>query len=709
MESVIRVSNENKQPSTKNSLVELPLEIIIYILEFLSLSDRISASQVCHLWHMASKDLKLHGNEVVVLHDDLTRPLKVFENSLGTFLNFLFEDVELGGKLNIFWDRFCPQMRSLSMYNCDVSEKTFVDILLRCSRLEILNVNGCRELLMSGRVLEQKCDIQLLSKTLVTLRELSLASNRYLSDALFNKFVAIAPNVEDLSLTGCQISFHSGLCKKFYPGNMSKSGNIMASESVLTFSNILQYIVSKAEKIRRLGFGNTLIDNAALSQLAEVPALHLEALHLQSCEQLNNAGILRLTEYQQTLVELDLSNCSRISDLSFTAICHNLQNLSKLNMQSCHAITNIGVAELHHLRKLVDLNLSHCEQVTGEGIEKGLCSYVNPLFQRLYLTALSLDERTVCCIAESLPGLIHLDLGWCFNAVTDMSIQAVWQHQVWLRSLKVTRCDKVTDAGLTGLGLRTGGSEHTKEQKNRTEVTNLVEKEISGMRLFDNDRVPHADPLHRISLRSKAEQDIVNDAKRKKVVLQMCEDQKNEEIENGFSLVRLRGLQELDLCGCNRITDVSLKYAFNFLELRHLNLSLCQQVTHIGISELASKNPSIETLIMNNCHNISDDGMINTVKHLSRLKHLEVQGCSQLSDASLIAIGQKCCNLKYLDISQCFGMSLEGSERMELHLPSLHTLHRRGLVSKEHPKASVQESKQVPPPPPAKFRFLLTR
>jgi hypothetical protein len=54
-------------------------------------------------------------------------------------------------------------------------------------------------------------------------------------------------------------------------------------------------------------------------------------------------------------------------------------------------------------------------------------------------------------------------------------------------------------------------------------------------------------------------------------------------------------------------------------------------------------------------------------------------------------------------------MSLEVSEHMELHLPSLQTLHRRGLVSKEHPKASVQEPKQVPPPPPEKFHFSLRR
>lgn len=487
---------------------------------------------------MASKDLRLHGSEVVVLQDDLTVPLHVFENSLGTFLNFVFKEVELGRKLAKFWDRFCPQMRSLSMHSCNVSEKAFVDILLSCSHLEILNLNGCHELLMSGRVLEHKPEVNLLRMNLVNLRELSLASNRYLSDALFNRFLAIAPNLEDLSLSGCQISFHTGLCKRFYPDGMSELGNIMASGSVLTFHNILKYIVSQAGKIKKLRFDHTLIDNSALSQLAEVPALHLRALHLDFCDQLSDAGILRLTEYQQTLTELNLRNCSRISDVALIAICHNLQNLSILNMKNCRAITNVGVAELQHLKKLVDLNLSDCEQVTGDGIERGLCTYMNTKFRRLFLTALSLDERTICLIAEYLPGLTHLDLGLCFNAVTDASIQAICHYQVWLRSLKLTHCNKVTDAGLTGIGLRAG---ETEQQKNKTDARELVENEISGMLSIGKDGGQHSDRLHKISLRSRAEQDIVNDAKRKKVILQMCEDQDAEEVENGFSLARLKG------------------------------------------------------------------------------------------------------------------------------------------------------------------------
>ncbi|XP_021941970.1 F-box/LRR-repeat protein 14-like, partial [Zootermopsis nevadensis] len=349
MESVIKISSESRHRSTEiDEFVELPIEIIIYILEFLPLSDRINASQVCHLWHNASKYHKLHSNEVVVLQDDLTRPLQVFENSLGTFPHFVFKNVKLGEILTEFWDRFCPQMQSLSIDSCDISEKTFVDILLKCSHLETLNVSGCYKLLKTGRVLEQKADVNLLSNTLVKLRELRLDLSLDLSDALFNRFMEITSNLEDLSLTRCLICFDFELCKEYYPGNMLDSGHTMASDSVLTYVNILQHIVSKARKISKLRFGFTDIDDAALSQLAEVPELHLERLHLQSCQQLNNAGILRLTEYQQSLTELDLSQCSGIGDPSLIAICHNLKNLLVLNIEECYATTNKGISELCH-------------------------------------------------------------------------------------------------------------------------------------------------------------------------------------------------------------------------------------------------------------------------------------------------------------------------------------------------------------------------
>ncbi|XP_068084113.1 F-box/LRR-repeat protein 7 isoform X2 [Anabrus simplex] len=363
--------------------IHLPTEIIIYIMEFLPLADRISASQVCHQWYEASREQKLHYNEVVILHDNISRPLQVFENSYGTFVNFVFKEVELGAKLSAFWDKFCPSMCSLGIYSCDVSERTFVEILARCVQLQSLRVNGCRELLMSGRVLEVESDVlQLLRKTLRKLKELSLSYNRYLSDALFNRFVAIAPNLEELSVTGCQISFHMGLYR----------------------------------------------------------------------------------------------------------------------------------------------------------------------------------------------------------------------------------------------------------------------------------------------------------------------------------------LRFLDICGCNRITDVSLKYAFNFPSLQHLDISRCQQVTRVGLTYLAVRNPSIETLIMSHCYNVIDEGLLSIVKCLYRLKHLDIKGCTHLTDVSIEAIGKYCCNMKYLDVSNCPGMTAESVDKMEKQLPVVHTVHRHGLrprIQSFLSDESIAEMKPIPPPPPRKkFSFL---
>ncbi|XP_067004031.2 F-box/LRR-repeat protein 14 isoform X1 [Anabrus simplex] len=678
--------------------IHLPTEIIIYIMEFLPLADRISASQVCHQWYEASREQKLHYNEVVILHDNISRPLQVFENSYGTFVNFVFKEVELGAKLSAFWDKFCPSMCSLGIYSCDVSERTFVEILARCVQLQSLRVNGCRELLMSGRVLEVESDVlQLLRKTLRKLKELSLSYNRYLSDALFNRFVAIAPNLEELSVTGCQISFHMGLYRKFYSKKMLANDNIVPSESVLTFPNILNFIISQAKKLKKLTFGHTLIDNAAVTQLAQVPSLNLMSLHLQSCDQLTNVGIIALTEHQKLLTELDLSECSRLTDHSLLAICNNLTNLTILNIRSCRAISDISVSEMCRLQKLKDLNLSHCELVTGKGIVQGLCSKVNPSFRRLNLSVLPLDEDTVCQVAEKLPGLTHLDLSWCFIAVTDRSVQAICTHLIWLHTLKLTACNRVTDSGLTGIQM-------TEEEENVIKNDMPIYEDSQTLDSTDED------PMHKISLRSRAEKEIVQDARRKQLVSQKCEDQTQGTTVSGNSLERLKGLRFLDICGCNRITDVSLKYAFNFPSLQHLDISRCQQVTRVGLTYLAVRNPSIETLIMSHCYNVIDEGLLSIVKCLYRLKHLDIKGCTHLTDVSIEAIGKYCCNMKYLDVSNCPGMTAESVDKMEKQLPVVHTVHRHGLrprIQSFLSDESIAEMKPIPPPPPRKkFSFL---
>ncbi|CAL7943108.1 unnamed protein product [Xylocopa violacea] len=568
---------------------QLPVDVIIHILSYLSMSDRMSARLVNRTWHEASLATEFIDQEKLVLGrpraDNLNKVLEVLQHSTRPFYHFTFREVELKSNMPI-WDQYGPHMRSLVLLCCDLSEKTLVEIFKYCKSLKVLHINACRECLMSGRLLEDENDIKELVQTFKHVQELSLGYNRFLSDALFNRLVAICPNLESLSLMGCQISFHCGLYKKFYPRGITLSD---ASNSVLTFLNILQYLKQQAARLKHLNFGYTLMDGTALATLSAMEDLRLESLMLQVSPTKNH-----ITE----------------------------ETMRKENMR----ILSANVVYLH--------------------------------------------EESIESISKSFPNLRQLELSLCYHGVTNKTIQMIFKELVHLQILKISHCVEVSDAGLTGMGLR--NHEYVEKEQ-------VVQKpEFTESRL-------------RISLRSKAEEEIVRDADRKREVMHLCENV-SEPLStfSGFSLIRLKCLQELDLSVCG-ITDVSLKHAFAFLELRILNLSQCQQITHIGLDYLSKNNPAIEYLNLNYCYNISDVGISYLAQRLHRLKRLLIQGCSQLTDRTLDFIKLYCKSLHYLDSRYCRGMTLAGRQSMT----HLNVDWSKNVVDMVSPENEVH-----PPPPP---------
>lgn len=219
---------------------------------------------------------------------------------------------------------------------------------------------------------------------------------------------------------------------------------------------------------------------------------------------------------------------------------------------------------------------------------------------------------------------------------------------------------------------------------------------------LENRAMPLRHP-YQISLRSKAEEDIVNDAKRKRIMLEMCDQTLNKEEINCslYSIRRLKGLRSLNLSSCNRITDVSLKYAFEFLELKTLSLSKCQQVSSIGINAILITCPSLEQLNLSECHNINDHTIEAITRKLHRLTHLHIERCSQLTDHTLDYIALNCRRLKHLDVRGCRSMCGEPSLRLE-HVRSL----KRIVMSKPGPYMpsmyeTTMKAPKAPPIPPS--------
>lgn len=327
-------------------------------------------------------------------------------------------------------------------------EKALGEALSECSHLEELHIISCHDILMSGRLLESKEERAILKKTLNQLKFLDLSSNRYLSDALFTRFAHLTNKMHTLFLNGCNISFHKGLYKKFYPSQNFDS----PSESVLTFKFILEFLRDQASTIKSLDFSSTLIDGSALSSLAQIQGLELSCLKLQQCDQLTNSGILELCNRQQCLVELDCSFCSRMTDQSLIAISNGLINLQKLYIRRCRALTDVGISELDKLVNLKVLDISECSTfITSKGIEEAICSKYNERMNELILGGLEITENVVLLITDNLPNLRVLDLGGCGNAVTNLCVQNICSKLQWLRELNLDHCYRVTDTGLTGV------------------------------------------------------------------------------------------------------------------------------------------------------------------------------------------------------------------------------------------------------------------
>ncbi|KAL7635630.1 UNVERIFIED_CONTAM: hypothetical protein RMT77_013447 [Armadillidium vulgare] len=263
---------------------------------------------------------------------------------------------------------------------------------------------------------------------------------------------------------------------------------------------------------------------------------------------------------------------------------------------------------------------------------------------------------------------------------------------VHLEVLLLNGCSAVSDIGLSGHGL--GNREGPVP-------------ESEGMQLsLESLGIRERDP-YKIALGSKAEKLIRQEGEVKKYLKKnMSQIISSSE----YGLKNLPGLKELNLCGCLRVSDLTLCHAIQFTELKHLNLSHCQQVNDEGVIQVSIHCPSMEEFFLSNCSNITDGAILVLSHRLRRLKALDVQKCIFLTNDALDSLSSCRC-LTYLDVSWCIKMTLEKVKVLKRRIPKLLNLHHRGIKSqRDEGKDDDDEvegfgdifigSKKAPTPPP---------
>ncbi|XP_068241934.1 uncharacterized protein [Palaemon carinicauda] len=657
------------------SINSLPYEVLSGIFYYLGVSDLLAASSVCKQWREAAASL-LSKRVTIMITDDAAPAVETFLASSIVYQNWVFKEVDLtmNEMCRKWMESIGGTVKSLGLHSTGMSEDDFVSVLSACTRLQVLNLNGARSLFREGNLLNNPEDVEVLASALKHVTRLHLACSRYLTDCLFSRLMSVVGSLTKLSLAGCQISFHSAIFKRFYPAD----GRVQASDHVLTFDHILNYIEKNASTLREISLGRTSVDSESLHKLSKVPGLKLESVHLMSCDQLSKSGIQLLCKNQQFITDLDLSLCSRITDYAVLSVRDNLHCIKKLNLRRCRGITENGIRELRQLKHLEELNISHLEAVSSESVEEALGKEPRPKLKWLSVASLDLEWKAVASIAAMAPNLLHLDISMCVAGVNDKSVQAICESLTKLQVLYLNGCTAVSDIGLAGHG--------------------LGQKDVQSTELsLENFGIKEKDPF-KVPLGLKAERVIREEAEVKKYLQNNIE----EIVQSSkYGLSNLQGLQELNLCGCKKITDITLVYAVKFRELRYLNLSHCQGIAQDGIESVARECPSLEILMLVECAKITDHSILVITHYLKRLKTLDVQNCYQLTDDALDCLSNSH-TLRYLDVSGCIKMSLQEVRHVQNKIPLLRNFHYRG-VRERNPNDAEEESwpvADIPPPPP---------
>lgn len=452
-------------------------QIVLRIFNYLNASDILEASLTCRQWFDALCHKKFMSRiqlqfEKLQLSDIRSLPLNVFIESMRHYSNIRLTQVDVDANSLCFWQRFGGNLNHIEFNACDLHEKTFSAILSAMNNLESIAIVSCRDLFLTGHLFKHSADQMAIREACKNVKSLSFNNNRYISDAIFHRMggssdtsAPTLQNIQRLNLSGCFISFHSALYRKFYPTIQQEP-----SENVFTFFVIMQFIESHAKTLKFLDFSETLIDSNALTRLADVEHLQLHGLKLRSCDQLTNTGISKIVNTQKTITDIDLSLSVRFTDVSLLDICASLSNLKVLKMRRCRAITDQGIKVIHQLKHLESLDVSECDGITSKGFIEGqfrslnyaecilllitmnmvssfsvgIANQTNDTMVELHLSALNICELAVIKLAETMTKLRVVDLSFCKNAVTNLAVQILFKHLKKLRTLNLEFCDMVS-------------------------------------------------------------------------------------------------------------------------------------------------------------------------------------------------------------------------------------------------------------------------
>lgn len=120
-------------------------------------------------------------------------------------------------------------------------------------------------------------------------------------------------------------------------------------------------------------------------------------------------------------------------------------------------------------------------------------------------------------------------------------------------------------------------------------------------------------------------------------------------------------IESMNLRACHEITDVGLWAIAQFCKrLEKIVLAQAESFTHIGLRSLTLKCTHIKWIDLSHCPQVNDATIRVIAGGCGNLEHLNVSYCTKITDISLSEVAQCCLKLKQMLLTCCKGISQFG-------------------------------------------------
>ncbi len=334
---------------------ELPHEVWVSILRYLSPKEIIRCSGVSKSWHKICFDGQLWGSlDISDCYSSITADAIInIITSAGPFVR----DLNLRGCVQLLerWTTrgltdACRNLENFSIEGCRIDRTSLHCFLLQNTRLVHINLSKLAGATNSAmKIIAQYCPK-------VEYLNVSWCTN--IDNRGLRKVVEACHNLKDLRAGEIKGLNDTGLMNELFKRN---SVERLVLNSCLTLSD---------ESLKVLMQGvNSEID--PLTGRAIAPPRRLKHLDISYCAQITDRGVRALAYHVPNLQGLQLNKCIQLTDLSLTELFSTTHKLTHLELEDVHHMTNTSLqclARSPAKDTLYHLCVSYCESVGDTGM-----------------------------------------------------------------------------------------------------------------------------------------------------------------------------------------------------------------------------------------------------------------------------------------------------------------------------------------------------